>query len=44
MGLGMMGVMALNSHGNLLALAVGAGALVASALAFGFLLNAIYRR
>lgn len=41
MGLGMMGVMTLNSDGNVVA---GAVALVASALAFGFLINAIYRR
>ena len=41
MGLGMMGVMALDSSGNVVA---GAVALVASALAFGFLINAIYRR
>ena len=41
MGLGMMGVMAWKSDGDLV---VGALALVASALAFGFLINAIYRR
>jgi hypothetical protein len=40
MGLGMMGIMAWNRSDP----AVGAMALVASALAFGFLINAIYRR
>jgi hypothetical protein len=40
MGLGMMGVLASDRSDP----AAGAVALVASALAFGFLINAIYRR